>query len=172
VLPRAWLVDQVKVAYEGDQHKLIRGEVATTGERDFDPRTTALVDHETAGKLDEELLKSAGGNAVLQISPPRIVDRNATRMVIEANAAKPSVLVLSEIAYPGWEAEIDGKATELMRVNYDLRGVALGAGNHRIELIYRPRSVIIGAVVSLITAVCLLSGIWLKRRGGYLTPSR
>jgi Bacterial membrane protein YfhO len=171
-LPRAWLVDQVKVAYEGDQHKLIRGEVTTTGERDFDPRTTALVDHETAGKLDERLLKSAGRDAVLQTSPPRIIERNETRMVIQADAAKPSVLVLSEIAYPGWEAEVDGKATELMRVNYDLRGVALGAGNHRIELIYRPRSVIIGAAVSLITAVCLLSGIWLKRRGSYLTQSR
>jgi Bacterial membrane protein YfhO len=162
-LPRAWLVDQVKVAYEGDQHKLIRGEVATTGERDFDPRTTALVDHETAGKLDEGLLKSA--EMVLQTSPPRIIERDETRMVIQADAARPSVLVLSEIAYPGWEAEVDGKATELMRVNYDLRGVALGAGNHRIELIYRPRSVIIGTAVSIITAICLLlSVIWERTR--------
>jgi hypothetical protein len=164
-LPRAWLVDQVKVAYEGDQHKLIRGEVATTGERDFDPRTTALVDHETAGKLDEGLLKSEGKGASLQTSPPRIIERNATRMLIEADAANPSVLVLSEIAYPGWEAGVDGKAADLMRVNYDLRGVALSAGKHRIELIYRPRSLIIGAAVSLITAVCLLSVfLWRKRR--------
>jgi hypothetical protein len=171
-LPRAWLVDQVKVAYEGDQHKLIRGEVATSGERDFDPRRTALVDHETAGKLDEGLLKSAAKDAGLQASPPRIIDRNATRMLIEADTAKPSVLVLSEIAYPGWEVEIDGKTGELMRVNYDLRGVALSTGKHRIELIYRPLSLRIGAAVSLITAVCLLLGVWLERRGSCLTQSR
>jgi len=155
-LPRAWLVDRVKIAYEGDQHKLIRGEVATSGERDFDPGTTALVDHETAGKLDESLLKSAAKDAALQTSRPGIIDRNATRMLIEADAAKPSMLVLSEIAYPGWEVEVDGKAAELLRVNYDLRGVALNAGRHRIELIYRPRSLMIGAAVSIITAICLL----------------
>jgi Bacterial membrane protein YfhO len=162
-LPRAWLVDRVKVAYEGDQHKLIRGEVATTGERDFDPRMTALVDHETAVKLDESLLKSSAKDSALQTSPPRIIERNATRMLIEADAAKPSVLVLSEIAYPGWEAEVDGKAAELMRVNYDLRGVALSAGNHRIELVYRPRSLIIGAAVSIITAICLLLSVFWER---------
>jgi Bacterial membrane protein YfhO len=171
-LPRAWLVDQVKIAYEGDQHKLIRGEIATTGERDFDPRTTALVDHETAGKLDEGLLKSAAMDTAPQTSPPRIIDRNATRMLIEADGAKPSVLVLSEISYPGWKVEVDGKAAQLLRVNYDLRGVALSAGKHRVELIYRPRSLRIGAAVSLITGICLLLVIWLERRRSYLTQRR
>jgi Bacterial membrane protein YfhO len=164
-LPRAWLVDQIKVAYEGDQHKLIRGEAATTGERDFDPRTTALVDHETAGKLDVALLKFQGGDDDLQKLPPRIIERHETRMLLEADSAKPAVLVLSEIAYPGWEVEVDGKAAELMRVNYDLRGVALTPGKHRIELIYRPLSLKIGAAVSVITAIFLLLSVRFARRG-------
>src|SRR5262249_40016289 len=54
-MPRAWLARRVKVAYEGDQLKLIRGELADS----FDPRTTALVDHETAATLNPNLLTAA-----------------------------------------------------------------------------------------------------------------
>jgi hypothetical protein len=165
-LPRAWLVDRVEVAYEGDQHKLIRGQVASTGERDFDPRTTALVDHETAARLDRGLLNSGEGETLPGTPAVSIVERDETRMLVEADAAKPSLLVLSEIAYPGWEAEVDDKAVELLRVNYDLRGVALNAGKHRIELNYRPRSLRIGAFVSIITAIfLLLSVLWNPIKG-------
>ncbi|MBO0801227.1 MAG: YfhO family protein, partial [Blastocatellia bacterium] len=145
VLPRAWLVERVKVAYEGDQHKLIRGQVASDGERDYDPRREALVDHETAARLDSSLL-----NAIASVPAPakvRISERAETRMLIAADAAKPSLLVLSEIAYPGWEAKVDEKAAELLRVNYDLRGVALSAGKHTIEFTYRPLSLRIGATL-------------------------
>ncbi|MCI0336079.1 MAG: YfhO family protein [Acidobacteria bacterium] len=156
LLPRAWLVRRAKVAYEGDQLKLIRGEVASTGDRDFDPRTAVLVDHETAAKLDKNLIKNAGDEKFTQVAPVKILKRSARRIQIEAENAEPSVLVLSEIAFPGWKAEVDGKAAELIRVNYDLRGLALTAGKHRIELIYQPRSLKIGAAVSIITSFCLL----------------
>jgi membrane protein YfhO len=159
-LPRAWLVNRIKVAYDGDQHKLIRGQVASNGERDFDPKTEALVDHETAARLDPAL---SAGETPLGKSAIRISERNESRILIEADVAKPSVLVLSEIFYPGWEAEVDGKSAELLRVNYDLRGMALSAGKHMIEFKYRPRSLRIGSFVSLITGICLLSVVLWER---------
>src|SRR5262249_47026085 len=62
LLPRAWLATRAKVAWEGDQLKLIRGQII---DPDFDPHTTALVDHETAAKLDKALLtETYNANAV------------------------------------------------------------------------------------------------------------
>ncbi|MEP7338144.1 MAG: YfhO family protein [Acidobacteriota bacterium] len=156
-LPRVWLASRAKVAYEGDQLKLIRGELD-----DFDPRTTALVDHETAAKLDQSLMAesptaTSGGNA-------SILSRTPTKLVIEAEAAKPSLLVMSEMFYPGWKAKLDGAEVDPWRVNYNLRGVSVPEGKHLVELIYRPKSLFAGAAVTLATALCLLAVFVLEKR--------
>ncbi|MGH9801059.1 MAG: hypothetical protein ACRD82_11895, partial [Blastocatellia bacterium] len=56
-LPRVWLADKTKVAWEGDQLKMIRGQIV---DPDFDPRTMALVDPETVVKLDQSLFNGTG----------------------------------------------------------------------------------------------------------------
>lgn len=179
-LPRVWLANQAKVAYEGDQLKMIRGQIVDPG---FDPHTTALVDHETAAKLDPSLLNNAGGvsdpsnrdDHPAEITGrsrppyrieggPEILRRTPTNLLIEAEAAKPSLLVLSEMFYPGWTATLDGSEVALLRVDYNLRGVPVPAGNHRVELRYRPRSVWIGAIITLMIALGLLTIlVWEQR---------
>ncbi|MGH9855627.1 MAG: hypothetical protein ACREBD_37815, partial [Blastocatellia bacterium] len=158
-MPRAWVVDRVKVAYEGDQLKLIRGEL--TGQN-FDPRVEALVDHATAAMLHPSLPRLADpaeelGRRALEVVKADILERAPARMLVEAEARKPSILVLSEIVYPGWRVKVDGIESELLRVNYNLRGVVLAPGRHRIEWIYSPVSLKVGAVVSITTALVLLS---------------
>jgi hypothetical protein len=152
-MPRAWVAGRARVAYEGDQLKLIRGEFA--GQR-FDPHTEALVDHATAGKLNAELLKPAE-SYVDDPSPVEaaIIERKPARMLVEAVAKRPSILVVSENDYPGWKATVDGAESELLRVNYNLRGVKISEGKHRVELIYRPDSLVTGTVVSAATALLL-----------------
>jgi hypothetical protein len=157
-LPRAWLVNRVQVAYEGDQLKLIRGEAASTGERNFNPARAALVDHETAAKLENSLVHFAPetieGNH--KAVPAKIIERSSTRLSVESEITGPSVLVLSEVADSGWVAKVDGKTADLIRVNYYLRGIALPGGKHAIEIAYHPRSLMLGAVASVSTALCLL----------------
>ncbi len=160
-MPRVWLAHRIKVAYEGDQLKLIRGELS----ENFDPRSTALVDHETAATLNPTLLAPPEESDVEKSGKAEILERRPTRMLIETSSLRPSVLVLSEIAYPGWRVTIDGFGSEVMRVNYNLRGVALPEGSHRIELTYSPASLKGGAVVSITTALVLLSLVlWEKKR--------
>jgi len=49
------------------------------------------------------------------------------------------LLVLSEITYPeGWTALVDGQPTELVRVNYLLRGLRVPAGEHEVQLSFEP----------------------------------
>jgi hypothetical protein len=162
-MPRAWLVDRARVEYEGDQLKLIRGELAG---QSFDPRRTALVDHSTAASLNPALVASAEetGESEPEVVKADILERKPTRLVIEAEAQKPSILVLGEIDYPGWKATVDGVESRLLRVNYNLRGVELPAGRRRIELIYQPASLVIGAAVSITTALCLLLIWWWERK--------
>jgi len=133
----------------------------------FDPRTTALVDHETAATLNPNLPSAAGekDGDDPKAQKAEILERRPARMLVETASRKPSVLVLSEIAYPGWRVTIDGFGSELLRVNYNLRGVAVPEGSHRIELTYSPVSLKVGAVVSITTALgLLLIVLWEKRR--------
>jgi hypothetical protein len=47
-----------------------------------------------------------------------------------------------------------------MRVNYNLRGIALPAGTHIVKFVYQPKSVLVGLVISLVILVSL--GLWAK----------
>jgi hypothetical protein len=160
-MPRAWLVDRVRVEYEGDQLKLIRGELAG---QSFDPRATALLDHATAATLNPGLARFPPAEALVEreaaVIKANILERRPARMLIEAEAQRPALLVLGEIAYPGWKVKVDGVESRLLRVNYNLRGVELSAGKHRVEMFYQPASLVIGAVVSITTALCLLLIVW------------
>lgn len=156
-LPRAWLVSRARSAWEGDQLKMIRGEIPG-----FDPRAVALVDPAAAERLDPALLRS--GEETYE--PPQVVihERRPTRMRVEAAAREASILVFSEIDYPGWRVFVDGREADLLRVDYHLRGVALPAGTHQVEMAYRPRSFLFGAIVSAATAVAMLGLLLAGRR--------
>ncbi len=81
---------------------------------------------------------------------------------ISLTAAGPGLLVLSEVAYPGWQAEIDGVAAELILVEDLLRGVVLeNSGTHEVVFTFRPISLTLGIAVNLLT-ICILFWIVLK----------
>jgi hypothetical protein len=146
-MPRVWLVAEAE-AVDGEEalHR-IRGETT-----EFDPRRTALLE-----VMPDDLPKLPGGT-VPSDSSARIVSYEPNRLVIETSAPTPSVLVLSEIFYPGWEATSDGQPARIMLTDYLLRGVALAAGRHRIEMHYTAPSARAGAIISTCTLL-LLSGL-------------
>ncbi len=158
-LPRVWLTGHAKTAYEGDQLKLIRGQIA---DPEFDPRTTALVDHETAAKLEPSLFQTS---TTADAGTASILSRTPTNLSIEVQANQSSLLVLSEMFYPGWKARLDGRDVDLWRVDYNLRGVSVPSGRHLVEFRYAPMSINLGAAISLMTALGLLAIlVWERKR--------
>jgi len=86
----------------------------------------------------------------------RLVHYGNERLTIAANATAPSVLVLSDVSYPGWKAAVDGKDVPLERVDYLLRGVKLEPGRHVVTMRYEPTSWRIGWILSLVSLLTIL----------------
>jgi len=152
-LPRAWLVPRgVAMSAEEALAAVQAGELPDR--QPFDPRTTALVEDIPAfdtGPLDP-------GATV------RVTEYTPNRIELQSRAQTPAFLVLSEMYYPGWDAEIDGQPAPIVRTDYVLRGVALPAGAHHIRFVYRPRSVAVGMTISLCIAGVLAAGGLVRAR--------
>ena len=67
----------------------------------------------------------------------------------------PALLILSEPHYPGWQAAVDGQAAPILRANYILRSIPVPAGEHTVDLTFRPLSFTIGAIISTIALVLI-----------------
>lgn len=79
------------------------------------------------------------------------------------NARSDGFLVFNQPLYPGWHAERNGKPLHVYTVNYLFQGVKLVPGTYTIEFDYMPRVFVIGAALSIITALFMLvSGFVLK----------
>ena len=58
---------------------------------------------------------------------------------------------------PGWRATVDGVPAEVLRANHGFRAVAAPAGAHRIEMIYRPRPLVVGLAISAVGWLAVLA---------------
>jgi hypothetical protein len=145
-LPRAWLATSELVVSEEDELSIIRNGKTPDGAQ-WRPLETALVESATGihfGKGDEPPGKSS-----VTLNEPN-------RVEVKTESPTPAILVLSANHYPGWQANVDGRSVDVIRVNYNLRGVAVPAGNHLVAFVYRPKSVLFGLVISLSTLAALL----------------
>jgi hypothetical protein len=143
-LPRAWLVPGVRALDPAATLETIRSGSLPDG-APWDPARTALVESDLAYSFDSG---AAIGNATVTLYEPNRID-------VQTDSVSTSVLVLSENHYPGWRAFVDGHPTDVVRVDYNLRGVMLSAGKHDVSFVYVPKSVLMGIAISLLTAAAL-----------------
>ena len=83
---------------------------------------------------------------------------------IEANANNSSFLVLADNYYPGWKVHINGSERNVLRVNYNLRGVVLPRGQNKVQFSFDPLSFKIGAAISFLTMLSIGVFFLLQRR--------
>jgi hypothetical protein len=151
-LPRVFLVGGQRVVPGADAALL------TTIAPGFDARGVAVTEERVDG-----LPVGPAGRA----GTARLVAYEDERVVADATAARPSLLVLTDVYFPGWKAEVDGREVPIERVNYLMRGVVVPPGEHRVELRYEPLSWRLGWIVSLLAtlAVAAVAAVdWRRRR--------
>ena len=132
VLPRAYLL---RGAVEADDAAAL----AMMASPDFDPRRQAVVEP----GADLEL-----NGPARDFEPAERLEWQPERQRLRTRSEAPSLLVVAEAFYPGWSAYVDGQPARLLRVDVGLRGVALPAGPHEVELVYDPASWRLGIALS------------------------
>jgi hypothetical protein len=114
---------------------------------------TGGVSPDTAGKLRALAAAPAATARAAQIS-----HYDSQRVAIQASATEPSVLMLTDSVYPGWNVYVDGSQAELLKANYLFRGVLLPPGNHEVEFRYEPLSYAYGGGISAAALAALI--VW------------
>jgi hypothetical protein len=147
-LPRVFVVDRQRTV-AGDKAALAA--VIAPG---FDGRGVAVTEHPVPGILQAAATATAPLGATAKLA-----SYGAEKVVIDATATNPSLLVLTDSFYPGWKATVDGKPASIERVDYVLRGVKIGPGHHTIVMRYQPTSWRIGWIVSLLALLALLGAL-------------
>jgi hypothetical protein len=152
-LPRTFLVDRQQVVDGGD------AALAATKDASFDSRHVAVTEREVPGISTGAAGAGDAGTASLE-------HYGSERIVARASAKRSSLLVLTDVYYPGWKATVDGKPADVERVDYLLRGVVVPAGTHTVEFSYEPASWRAGWILSGLAFLGLLgvAGVGLRRR--------
>jgi hypothetical protein len=99
----------------------------------------------------------------------RIARESASRVLLDAELTGDGYVVLVDSYDPGWRACVDGRRVPLLRANVAFRGVAVPAGRHVVEMVYRPPAALAGLVLSGITAMALAVALLsprVRRPGG------
>ena len=93
----------------------------------------------------------------------QLVEYTAERVAVKTHSQEAALLVLSDTAYPGWQATVDGASALIYTTNYLFRGVPVPAGEHVVRFVYAPASWQRGLVVSGIAFLVWIGLLMLSR---------
>lgn len=151
-LPRAFMVPRTQWALDLP-HALdsLRG-------ASLDPRHTAVVEGtptQVAALVDPHATQA--GQAAIDSYTPLAVR-------VHTSAETRQLLVLGDMAYPGWRTYVDRRPTDIMTTNGIFRGVSVPAGDHTVEFRFEPMRLRVGLIAS---AACIAGLIGVALLGRY-----
>lgn len=152
-LPRAFLVGAARTT------KSEAETIAAMMSEDFDPRSVAVIESPVDLDLPAAPPTGFAGSA-------QVLKYEAQRVEISAQSDQPTVLVLTDMNFPGWWAEVDGRQERINPTNHAFRGVLLQPGAHTVIFRYEPRGVTLGLLVAGLAGLSLVitTSLLLRRR--------
>lgn len=161
-LPRAYVVNAAVIASSPEE--------ALEKTKSVDPARKVILLGDPGIDLPEEA--RAPSQAIVSFRSYRNAE-----IQLDVSTPDNGVLVLSEVHYPGWTAEVDGLPARILEADYLLRGIALVAGDHQVRLVYQPSGLAAGATMSEFSLALALVAIPLlhvarRRSAGKPSPSR
>ncbi|TQF16961.1 YfhO family protein, partial [Myxococcus llanfairpwllgwyngyllgogerychwyrndrobwllllantysiliogogogochensis] len=140
-LPRVYVARPRCVGEPGQALELMRAPV-------LPPSDVAVV--ECVGPLPEASEELRGS---VRVERPSL-----EHLRVEVETSEPAVLVVNDAYQPGWTAWVDGSEVPILAANFAVRAVAVPAGQHRVEMLYRTPGLRAGLLVCIGTllTLCLL----------------
>jgi len=176
--PRAWIVHEIDQlpAIHNDDPEAIEERTRITlfpNGRPRNFRSTAVVEADTPIETPQGKPAIAPTDKGRADESCEIVIYQPQHVVIEAELNQPGMVVLSDLYYPGWIAEVKTQGHQrqaqipILRTNRIMRGVHLPPGKHRITFSYRPTMFYAGAVLSVCGWLALATActFWMRRPG-------
>jgi len=139
-------VPRISLFYKIERENNAQKILSTLFNRTFNPLTTVVLEGNPHYQYNNTPLHT---NISLYA-----YTENSIRINSRTNV--PTILVLDDNYYPGWNAYVDGHLTKIYRANYTFRSIILPAGNHHISFIYEPSSLKIGTIISGISFFLLV----------------
>jgi len=175
-LPRAWIADRIMLSDSptprtpAQIHRELERLFFRDGDQtNFRQLSTVALSTVESPRLRKELHDLATTNLHGSTAESRASERceithdDPQRVELEVELRKPGVVVLADLDWPGWQASVvhgnvhKPSQLEVFRVNGLMRGVSLGAGQHRVRFIYRPWRCYLAAATSGLA----WTGVWL-----------
>ena len=148
-LPKAFAVGEYAIHADSQVMSVLTS-------RDFNPKKIVILEE------NPHLNQSPGyfKEALIELYSPN-------KIVVSIETNNPSILVLSEVWYPGWKAYDNGEEVKIYRANHIFRAIPLEKGAHQIEMVMAPASLKIGLLISalawggvVVYFLILLRGKW------------
>jgi hypothetical protein len=152
-LPRAYVVYSATLVTDTD------AAAAVLRDGGFDPRRDVVLNEGPSLPLP---------GPVLPLTRVGVQQPDPAHLFVTAELVERGWLVISQRAYPGWLAYVDGQPAPAYRADLVLTAIPLEAGRHTVAWVYEPQSLWLGAAVSfvaLVIAIALIFGerAWLQR---------
>ena len=155
----AWFVSQVKLVNSADEEMKALDSL--------DSKNVAIVNSKDFKVKNKAFAKDSSATITLDSYKPN-------HLKYTSNNTDEGLAVFSEMYYgKGWNAFIDGKKIDHIRVDYVLRGLQIPAGKHLVEFKFEPEVIKTGSTITLISAagmlLLLFGGIYFERKKKTLT---
>jgi hypothetical protein len=149
-----WLVNGIRYVRNGDEEMQALDSVNV--------RDTVIIQQKYASRIPFQPVPDTTASL-------HLVDNLLEKIDYKFSAKTNQFAVFSEIYYDkGWDAYVDGKKADYLRVDYLLRGMPVPAGDHTIEFRFEPRSYKIGTMMttwfSLIIYGLLFAAVYMEWR--------
>ena len=152
----AWFITNLKTVKSNDDEMKALNKL--------DTKTTAISQNEFSAKTGYNAHYKVDSTATikLELNKPNYLKYTS-------NNTNNGFAVFSEMYYKnGWNATIDGKKVDILKVDFALRGLAIPAGKHTIEFKFEPQVVKTGSMITLVSSIgilfLLVGGIYFERK--------
>jgi hypothetical protein len=154
----AWFVKEIKTVSNSDAEMKALDKL--------DNKNAVVINEKEFGEIINGKSRTFNLDSTATI---QLTNNKPNHLKYSSNNKNNGFAVFSEMYYKnGWNATIDGKESEIIRVDYALRGLNIPAGKHTVEFKFEPQVVKTGSTIALLSSIgmvlLLAGGVYFERK--------